>query len=368
MKQAAKAHLVDDFLAAALEPRLWLNALDNLATATGSMRGQLIGIGGPRSVPFNWVTNLPDHATVDFVDIEGGSEHVNYRVAADRIGARHLVKHEAHYDVAREGLATDIYLDFCRDYDLPNGCQATILHRDDMLVGLALLRSERDGRTTPADRRLFASLVPHVRAAVCMQTAMENQGASLIAGAMDAVAVPAFVLDGLGRVCATSAGGEAALADADCVRIVDRQLRGCSQADDQAIDAAITASLSAQGDGQGRAVIRLKGRSFERALLSVMRLPTRPMNFGFVPHALAVLRAPGRARGLDADVLKLAFNLTAAEADIALALTRGASRAEIAAERNVSPETIKAQLKSLFVKTGVGREAELIAKVAQFGF
>jgi len=291
---------------------------------------------------------------------------VNYRVAADRFGARHLVKHEAHYEAVVADLDTDIYLDFCRDYDLPFGCQATILHRDDMLVGLALLRTAADGRTTAEDRRLFASLVPHVKAAVCMQTAMENQGAALIAGAMDAIALPAFVLDGLGRVCATTAGGEAALARGDCVRVVDRQIRGFSPADDQSIDAAIAASLSTEGDGQGRAVLRLRDGLFERAMMSVVRLPTRPMNFGFVPHALAILRVPGGGRGLDAGLLKLAYGLTAAEADIALALVRGATRADIAAERQVSPETIKAQLKSLFIKTGVGREAELIAKLAQF--
>ena len=368
VKQAATARLAEDFLAAAIEPRLWMTALDNLASATGSLRGQLIGIGGPRSVPFNWVTNLPDRATEDFVSIAGGSGRVNYRVAADRVGARHLVKHEAHYEEACGALETDIYLDFCRDYDLPFGCQATVLHREEMLVGLALLRSRRDGRTSPADRQLFASLVPHVKAAVCMQMAMEDQGAALIAGAMEAMTLPAFVLDGLGRVAAVTAGGEAALADGDCVRVADRQIRAVSPADDGAIDAAIAAALSRDGAGQGTAVIRPRGRPLERALLSVARLPTQPMNFGFVPHAIAILRMPGRARAPGLEVLRLAFNLTAAEADVAAALASGRSRAQIAAERGVAPETVKAQLKSLFVKTGVGREAELIAKLTQFGF
>ena len=366
MKRAAEARLVDDFLGAALEPHLWLTALENLAEATGSMRGQLIGIGGPTNVPFNWVTNLPQGALDDFIAIEGGSERVNFRVAADRLVRPGAVAHEAHYARAAAAIDSDIYLDFCRDYQLPYGCQATILHREDMLVGLAVLRSQRDGCTSERDRRLFGSMVPHVKAAVCMQLAMENQGSLLIAGAMEAMALPAFVLDGLGKVCAMTAGAEAALSEGSCLRVIERALRGHSPADDKAIEAAVAAALPGPGSGQGVAVVRPRGGGPDAALISVVRLPTKPMNFGFVPHALAILRLPGRARGPDAAVLKLAFNLTSAEAEVAAALAAGRSRAEIAAARAVSLETIRAQLKSLFVKTGVTREAELIAKLAQF--
>jgi DNA-binding CsgD family transcriptional regulator len=54
------------------------------------------------------------------------------------------------------------------------------------------------------------------------------------------------------------------------------------------------------------------------------------------------------------------LSLTAAEAEVALALCDGQSRDTIAARRGVSPETVKAQVKSLYQKTGCHRETELV--------
>lgn len=63
-------------------------------------------------------------------------------------------------------------------------------------------------------------------------------------------------------------------------------------------------------------------------------------------------------------VLLASFNLTAAEAAVAMLLARGASRAAVAAARGVSQGTIKSQIKSVYQKVGVTREAELAACLA----
>lgn len=63
-------------------------------------------------------------------------------------------------------------------------------------------------------------------------------------------------------------------------------------------------------------------------------------------------------------VLLASFNLTAAEAAVAMLLARGASRGAIAAARGVALGTIKAQIRSVYQKVGVTREAELAACLA----
>jgi DNA-binding CsgD family transcriptional regulator len=54
------------------------------------------------------------------------------------------------------------------------------------------------------------------------------------------------------------------------------------------------------------------------------------------------------------------FELTPAEANLALLLARGLTLAEVSEAQNISPHTARAQLKSIFAKTGVSRQAELV--------
>ncbi|MDQ6702388.1 MAG: hypothetical protein M3Z96_04400 [Pseudomonadota bacterium] len=51
------------------------------------------------------------------------------------------------------------------------------------------------------------------------------------------------------------------------------------------------------------------------------------------------------------------------EADVAAELARGRDTGEIAGLRRVSPGTLRAQLRSIFAKTGTCRQSELVALV-----
>jgi DNA-binding CsgD family transcriptional regulator len=72
-------------------------------------------------------------------------------------------------------------------------------------------------------------------------------------------------------------------------------------------------------------------------------------------------------RSGEAEVALLAFTpegpsrLTAAEKDIALAISRGLSNAEIAAARHSSARTVANQLAGILKKLGVSSRVELVA-------
>jgi DNA-binding CsgD family transcriptional regulator len=63
-------------------------------------------------------------------------------------------------------------------------------------------------------------------------------------------------------------------------------------------------------------------------------------------------------------VLQQAFDLTAAEARLAVQLVTGRSLPEIAAAEKVAYETLRGHLKSVFEKTRTGRQAELVSLIA----
>jgi DNA-binding CsgD family transcriptional regulator len=60
------------------------------------------------------------------------------------------------------------------------------------------------------------------------------------------------------------------------------------------------------------------------------------------------------------------FGLTQAEADVASQFVNGGSIPEIAASRGVAESTIREQMKSIYRKTGVSRQVDLIRLLAPF--
>lgn len=63
---------------------------------------------------------------------------------------------------------------------------------------------------------------------------------------------------------------------------------------------------------------------------------------------------------IDPEIVQKIFDLTAAEARVAVSIAHGSDLAEIALSHNVSVGTVRNQLKVIFSKTGVSRQAELV--------
>ena len=125
----------DLFLSAALDPENWDRAIRAMAAATGSRHGQLIGFG-PGASSFNWISDIDDSIVAKTATIDQSRPDLNYRVAADALRDSPTIVHEAQYDVARQSLRADDYLDLCADFDIFNGCQTRLLAGRDGMIGL----------------------------------------------------------------------------------------------------------------------------------------------------------------------------------------------------------------------------------------
>ncbi|MGH6694007.1 hypothetical protein [Sphingopyxis sp.] len=194
------------FLAAPFEEDGWNAALRLFARRTGSSHAQLLGLGDDATL-FNFMPDIDAAYQREFLEIEGWRPEVNWRVAAS--GRPLEILSEAHYDVARQHSGTDDYEEHIRKWDGVHGCQTALVEGEGLLVGLASLRSERDGRTGRRDRELFAAGATYALAAVRIQQAMAQRGAAMTVGAFDAIGVAAFLIDRRGAVAALSGAAEA---------------------------------------------------------------------------------------------------------------------------------------------------------------
>jgi DNA-binding CsgD family transcriptional regulator/PAS domain-containing protein len=355
----------DLFTSAALDGD-WPGALGALADACGAGYGQLVGVGADRAVPFNWMSRGDPSAVARFAAIGGGDPAVNPRVRVGITASILASWHEAQCSGEAIQRRNPVYADFCRELEMSCGSQTNVLREDGMVIGLAVLRSERQGVPQAEERRAFEALTGSVRSAVRMQIALEGQGSRLIAGALDAVRIAAFICDASGAVRAHTAAAEEALGRG-VLRLRGRRLAAGSPDEARALEAAVAGATRAPA-GPGlpaltTLVLRASDGTSVVEVVDIVRLPSRPYAFGFEPRAMVVVRSTSHRSDDLVTILGLAFKLTPAEADIAVRLVEGQSREAIALARGATIETVRGQIKTVFAKLDVRREGELTARI-----
>lgn len=341
------------FARAPFETAGWDVALRGLASATGSSRAQLVAIGD-RQTLFNWVTDVDAGYVDEFIAIEGYRPEVNYRVAASS-GVGELVW-EDHYDAVRAQATNEVYIDHVRRWDAEHGAQTVLADDADAFFGLAALHAAGDGRTTPDQRRILRAISPAVLSAIRVQQAIEHQGIAMLRGSLEALRTAAILLDGRGRVCAVTQAAEALLG-AETVQVRKGRLRS-ARAD---VERALFARLGSAIERDAPPSEFWFGTAQGPMHLSVCGLPRADWAFGFAPRVIVTLKAPAPLSNHHAGTLSDALALTPAEGEVVALLVQGHSRQEIAALRGVSAQTVSSQLRTIFHKAGVNREAELVS-------
>lgn len=348
--------LGERFAMAAIDGNEWLGALRAMAELTGSSYGQLIGFA-PGEVPFNWINDLGQDKIDRFVEQERGDPNINVRVRASLSDQPFVIRSEADYRAVGRGSGFDLYREMCDAYDIMDGCQTKLLEGGGRFVGLALNRSRKDAETDAETRALFAAIAPHVHRAVKMQIALEGRGTALLNGALEYVGLPIFVCDEAGNLKAETTEASALLS-AGRFRVMDGKIGLPHPRDDAAL---LKALARRHRQPLGFETLLLGGAGKQMPMVvDICRLPAQPGRLSLASQILVIVRSGRRWHDAAPAVLRMAYGLSAAEAEVALALGRGETRDQVAATRDTSAQTVKTQIKSIFSKLGVSREMELM--------
>ncbi|HEY0686640.1 MAG TPA: helix-turn-helix transcriptional regulator [Steroidobacter sp.] len=226
-------------------------------------------------------------------------------------------------------------------------------------------RSGQQGHVPSAQCEVFASVAPAVPAAVRSQMALET--AAVLAGAMEALSIPAFVCDSAGVVRAATPTAEA-LVRTDCgLSLKSNRLCADNPVELQALDDAIAAAafVRAQAGRPMHRTIVVRGGRIEASplVLEVIPLPRQEYEHDLAPRVLVIARGTRAPRERRASVVQAAYALTMAETQIAMQLGAGETPQAIAAARGVALGTVRAQIKTICAKLGVSRQAELVARL-----
>lgn len=288
--------LGDKFLRAALDPSLWYQALEGIAIATGSARAQLIGVDRRGDLAFNILTSADESLTSEFLQIAGHHDaSVNFRMASTAADGE--VIWEKHYDVAQARIGDSAYFEACEKHRQSFGCQTSLAVEEGAMVGLALLRDRREGRTTPEHREFFMAAASAAQSAMQLQRLVGERGAKMTHGALDLLGSPIILIDGFGRVESMTAAADALIATHPAIEVRSLMLMGSRPVDTRHLHQALRSVIDRQ---QLDASLLLQAPGSLPLRITIRALPAVEMGFGFQPCALVTLGKAAKAQRIAA--------------------------------------------------------------------
>jgi DNA-binding CsgD family transcriptional regulator len=150
------------------------------------------------------------------------------------------------------------------------------------------------------------------------------------------------------------------LADQDGVRLVGKRLAIANARRDGEFRALLKAVIA--DPAAAHPVFMVERPSGLRDLGIVVRSVTIPdfMHTGTAPALALFLGDPERQGIVTGEALRELFALTPTEAAISASVANGASVIETARRLGIAENTVRAHLRSIFAKTGVNRQSQLV--------
>jgi DNA-binding CsgD family transcriptional regulator len=180
--------------------------------------------------------------------------------------------------------------------------------------------------------------------------------------ALDALSTALVMVDASAKVLFANRNARAILACRDGLLSDGGRLIAQHCTDRTTLRAALA---TATNIGTGKAAPKPQAALISRATqrpLQIAAVPCRPGLLATPKKAAAIvlITDPDQKPPTQPELLRTLFRLTQAEIKLAVALHNGTSLSEAANLNCIGRETVRSQLKSIFVKTGTRRQSELI--------
>ncbi|MHC2331583.1 helix-turn-helix transcriptional regulator [Bradyrhizobium sp. USDA 4454] len=237
---------------------------------------------------------------------------------------------------------------------------------DSAAWALTLQRTESEGSFDEADKRALARLAPRLTETATLATAVGRVALSSMTNVLEKVQRPALVLNRQGLVLSCNAAADAGF-DQD-ILVRNRRL-ALRDRDAMAKYHRLVDLIRSSPDGVALPAepIVVRRAAKPPALIRVLPVDGAASSVFLGARAMLVFSNLSPPPLPDAKLVARAFDLTPAEARLTALLTGGLSIQAAAGELGIAPATARNHLKSVFSKTGVHRQSELMRLVTMLG-
>jgi len=252
---------------------------------------------------------------------------------------------------------------FCNQQDVYHVMGADISTPDGGKLRFRVTRPKRAPNFSPAERALCGMLLPHLRRAMQVHNLLDRSESlsELYSQAISRLSVATLVLDESGSVLRVNPVAQEILGSGDGLKLVGGRLEATYPSDNRELQRLIRAAFSADAPKGAEAMSVTRPSGLVNLGLVVESIPSLDWaDERGKPAALVYIRDAASKSLASEVVTKQLFNLTRAETALAMELANGLSLEEAAEELNIRRNTARAHLRSIFSKTGVRRQTELV--------
>jgi len=362
--------LIADIYDAAINPSLWVTALEKLCGFVPGRHANIFiqdGVQRSANALFTWGDDPHYHRLY----LE---QYARINPLFPALLARGVGEVFAANDVVplTQFRRSRFYKEWQRPQGLVDGACSILEKSQTSAALLAVPRHETHGMVDAAARRRMGLVVPHVQRAVLIGKAIDLQNAAAtLADAFDSLSAAVYLVDAGGRIVHANRGGALLLADEELFSGAGDQLR----ARDADADRTLREMFTVAGTGneaalgaKGVALALISGRG-ERYLAHVLPLTSGSRRLNRPERAAVAAVFVHKAalhRPSVVDAVAARFALTPTELRVLFCIVEVGGVPDVAPVLGISQQTVRTHLKQLFAKTGTRRQADLVKLVAEF--
>lgn len=374
-RRDALLDLIGSIYDASVQPARWPQVVAETAALMGSTRALLLtpfhrsnegGIYFPHGIPETFMQQYASRYSEHDIWAQRGAERGAY-VEGNVILDRDLI-------TPQEMLASIFYREFLSKMDILRLCSGVVFSQDSAVpipTNLAFFRGAREPEFEEGKRDLLRLVLPHFSRALGIHVRLHDADlrSALSLSALDRLASGVILVGSHGKVLHLNRSAERIVSSNDGLSVnkqIDHMVLTANKPKETralhaSIDLALRpATIEVPHFSQGVHITRTSGRP--AYLLNLAPLP--PENeFGSArgrAHVIIFIVDPCASLALDAALLKRLYGFTEAEARVAGRMYVADTTRQASEALGVAESTIRAQLRSIFAKTGTHRQSELM--------
>lgn len=241
-------------------------------------------------------------------------------------------------------------------------------------AGLRLCRGIESCNFDLDAHRHVEALLPHLRQAVEIFDRVHYLQVEEmeLSDTLEQLGLAGFLLDATGRVTQSNKKAAALLGSAAGITVRHGRLLLANEGAQRQLEAVLARARNMTDAMECTAprlpdVITIRSLPGSPSLIAAARILGSPANLrsNHSPVVAVYVSRPEQSGALPIDTIRQMFGVTVAEAELAAHLAGGATLNEAAQQLGVALTTARTQLYSIFRKTGMHRQSELVSAIAQ---
>ncbi len=243
------------------------------------------------------------------------------------------------------------------------------LYEQQTRISIRFARTKAQGDFSSEELRFLALLIPHLKQSVKIGLELRELDTErkIYSDSISKRSIGMVTLDQEGNILKTNNAADLYLTQNDGISKIHQQIKIENQTQNDTLHSYIKDALSFSDKRNRSAVnalsiMRNSGKADYQLVIKPLPVEAKDAS-RLTPYAAIFIKDPDKDLVISVRTLINLYNLTPSEATIAILMAEGYTTDEVADELKIKKNTVRAHLRSMYVKTGVTQQSLLVSLV-----